>query len=81
MLARTGERATDGVRLDHHSYLGSQLPRQLGLVEVEANDSQKAERLQRRIEVQDVRIVVVDELSVGSCAAARRAANGKKFRI
>lgn len=45
MLARTGERATDGVRLEHHSYLGTQLPRQLALVEVEADDGQEAERL------------------------------------
>lgn len=45
MLARAGERPTDGVRLEHHFYLGAQLARQLALVEVEADDGQQAERL------------------------------------
>lgn len=60
MLARTGERPTNGVRLEHHSYLGSQLPWQLRLVEIEANHGQKAESLQRRVEVQDMSVIIVD---------------------
>lgn len=81
MLARAGERPTDGVRLEHHFYLGAQLARQLALVEVETDDGQQAERLQRRIEVQDVRVVIVDELRVGGRAAARRAAKCKNSGI